>query len=205
MMRHGEAENNTEKIYRGRTDGVRLTEHGKRQAARMAAYAAGLGIAEIYSSPLERAAATATIVSDRISVAVKTENRLRERYVGYLAGRTHEAVREECGEWGPAYWQGDGSMTRQFKVEPARMIMDRVEEAAAAIMGRHRGMNVLLVTHSEPMTAALCRLAGMEPLEAARVRIPNASIISFGGDGTTITGISDGEVCTCDIGPATQV
>jgi len=82
FLRHAQAENNTERILAGRTEGVPLTKTGIEQAEQIAKYLKSLDISAIYSSPIERASHTAEIVAKNRSLGVVIDERLTEIDLG---------------------------------------------------------------------------------------------------------------------------
>lgn len=62
LIRHGRTASNATGVLAGRTPGVVLDETGREQAARLALRVAGLPIARLVSSPLERCVETARAV-----------------------------------------------------------------------------------------------------------------------------------------------
>jgi probable phosphoglycerate mutase len=94
LVRHGQAD--------GHDAGSRLTDHGREQAARVAARLAGAGIAEVHHGPLPRAAETARIIADALDVGMVADevvgdyipfdpvgvDRLPDRFAQFAAGLT---------------------------------------------------------------------------------------------------------------------
>lgn len=195
LMRHAEAENDTRKMYVGTMPGISLTAAGRYEAAAMADHLAGMAIDGIYSSGLERAYDTACIVASRLSRAVVVEKRLDQRRMGDLAGKKHEEMERKYGEWGLAYWRGDGMMTA-LGVESPQDIMDRMESLVWEVRRRHGSHNVLLVGHTDPMRAAAIRIGGIDPGRGYGLRIRNASLLvldyqNAGSPGVSIIWNSD--------------
>ena len=62
FLRHGQAENNTKKILAGRTPGINLTDEGKKQANQAGKMLESLDISAIYSSPIDRAVQTLSLI-----------------------------------------------------------------------------------------------------------------------------------------------
>ena len=78
FLRHGQAENNTKKILAGRTPGINLTETGREQAEQAGAMLKSLNVSSIYSSPIDRAMQTASIVGKHCDVEPISDDRLIE-------------------------------------------------------------------------------------------------------------------------------
>jgi broad specificity phosphatase PhoE len=92
LVRHGEAAANLDGRYSGSTDEP-LTAHGTWQAAQLTAALALLPITAVYSSPLQRAVATAEPIAAALGMTVQIDVRLRETAVGEWEGLSHAAVR----------------------------------------------------------------------------------------------------------------
>lgn len=93
VVRHGESEWNVLGKWQGRAD-TRLTDAGRRQAAEAAHHvrSAGLAVARVVSSSLQRASETASIIAELLGLpAPETDDRLVETDVGPWEGlREHE-------------------------------------------------------------------------------------------------------------------
>ncbi|CAE8717030.1 unnamed protein product, partial [Polarella glacialis] len=108
VVRHGETDWNRELRVQGRTD-VALNSRGLAQAKQCAeaiarTYRGKMGPAVVYSSSLQRAAATAAAIADALSakevLAVQQDERLNEWDLGVLEGmRKQEAAAQHSQEW----------------------------------------------------------------------------------------------------------
>jgi probable phosphoglycerate mutase len=87
LLRHGENPANLSKEFSNRQVDHPLTEKGVLQAEQTAEYFAAHGLDAVYSSPLKRAAQTATIIASRLSLDVTIMEAFREIDVGLLEGR----------------------------------------------------------------------------------------------------------------------
>ena len=72
LIRHGETDWNVEGRWQGHAD-VPLNEHGRQQAIQISQQLAGVGLAAIYSSDLQRAQETAQALSAVTGLGVRTE------------------------------------------------------------------------------------------------------------------------------------
>jgi len=116
LLRHGQSEWNQKNLFTGWVD-VRLTEQGKKEAAR-----AGLLLAEhdllpdvVHTSLLSRAIQTANLALDsanRSWIPVKRSWRLNERHYGALQGKDKAKTLAEYGEEKFQLWR------RSFDVPP---------------------------------------------------------------------------------------
>ena len=92
LLRHGENLANITKEFSSRLVDHPLTEKGVLQAQQTAAFFSRQHIQAVYSSPLKRAAQTATIIADRFGLKVELMEAFREIEVGALEGRPATAA-----------------------------------------------------------------------------------------------------------------
>jgi probable phosphoglycerate mutase len=81
-MRHGQAENNVNRILAGRHIESHLTEQGRRQVADAARDLKNIPIEKVYVSPVTRAIETAKIVCERLGTIYEVDERLYEIELG---------------------------------------------------------------------------------------------------------------------------
>lgn len=86
LVRHGESTWNVRGLAQGHDDQARLTEHGRRQAWRVAGQLSTQPIRALYSSDLHRALQTAAPLASVLRLAVTRDARLRERCLGEAEG-----------------------------------------------------------------------------------------------------------------------
>jgi len=86
LVRHGESTWNVRGLAQGHDDQARLTEHGRRQAWRVAGQLSTQPIRALYSSDLHRAMETAAPLAAVLRLAVTRDARLRERCLGEAEG-----------------------------------------------------------------------------------------------------------------------
>lgn len=94
LLRHGQSTGNAEGFFQGQSDSP-LTEHGRRQAAALAARWGNEARAfdRILSSPLPRAAQTAEIVRRALAAPLDFDDLLAERDVGPISGLSRQQAR----------------------------------------------------------------------------------------------------------------
>ncbi|GLF96226.1 histidine phosphatase family protein [Streptomyces yaizuensis] len=96
LVRHGRSTANTAGVLAGWTPGVHLDERGAAQAAELPRRLAGLPIAAVVSSPLERCAQTLRPLLDaRPGLQPHTDDRIGECHYGDWSGRK---LKELSGE-----------------------------------------------------------------------------------------------------------
>ncbi|HSJ56281.1 MAG TPA: MSMEG_4193 family putative phosphomutase [Anaerolineae bacterium] len=160
----------------GWTPGVHLNEEGRAQAAALAERLAGVPLAAIYSSPLERACETAEPLAAGHGLDIQVREALGETGFGDWVGRELEELRKEK-LWpviqvypGGARFPGGESM---------REVQARVVAELDAIRDRHQGETVAAVFHADPIKLAIAHYLGL-PLDLfQRIEISPASITAF--------------------------
>lgn len=97
LVRHGRTTANAGGILAGRADGVALDAVGRDQAARAAARVAGVPLARVVTSPLERCQQTAQALRDHQGVTLEsiTEQGITECDYGQWQGRTLKVLAQE--------------------------------------------------------------------------------------------------------------
>ena len=197
MVRHGQARNNVERKLAGRMDGVPLTPEGVRQAQHAARMLASAGVSAIYSSPIERAAETARMISEECGVPVVVDERLTEIDMGKFTGMTFEEVVSGHDDIFAKFYGGDVEIAHKG-VETFEQVRRRVTGIVSEVLsgggdaaddggdnGKDGGDrdddngNAVLVTHMDPIKAMLGEIAGISPDRLLRAEIANAALNVF--------------------------
>lgn len=172
LLRHGE-HNVQGKICAGRMPGVVLSQRGRTEAEAAARQLAGVDIAAIYASPLERTRETAQIVGRRLSLPVTILDDLAELDFGEWTGKTFAEIRKDP-RW-PA-WASHRSLSRIPGGETMREVQRRVVEAIMEMREQHPDEAVVVVSHGDVIRAALVFALGM-PLDFyGRIEVATASL-----------------------------
>jgi broad specificity phosphatase PhoE len=176
LTRHGQTVWHAENRYAGVSD-VDLTDEGRAQAVRLAAWAADADLDAIVSSPVRRARETAQPSVDATGLPLKVVDDLRELDFGIAEGRT-------IAELSAA----DAEMVRRFRAdpvtdhfpggEPPAAAADRAARALGRLAAEHPGQRVLVVAHNTLIRLTLCRLLGLDVRRYRRVfpRLDNATL-----------------------------
>ncbi|MFE9244534.1 histidine phosphatase family protein [Nocardiopsis sp. NPDC006938] len=154
LLRHGQTPLSVERRFAGRGD-VPLTEEGHAQARASARRLAGWGIDAVVSSPLLRTRQTAGYTADLLGLTVEEDAGFVETDFGAWEGLTFAEARERDPE-GIDRWLADpeaGPPGGESFAEVAR----RVGEATDALLERHRGRRVLVVSHVTPIKVTVQR------------------------------------------------
>ncbi|MFJ7304293.1 MULTISPECIES: histidine phosphatase family protein [unclassified Streptomyces] len=96
LVRHGRSTANTAGLLAGWTPGVALDERGTQQAAALPGRLAGLSIAEIVASPLQRCQETVRPLREaRPEVPAHSDERIGEAHYGDWSGRKLAELKDE--------------------------------------------------------------------------------------------------------------
>jgi probable phosphomutase (TIGR03848 family) len=170
----------------GRRRGIHLSANGRAQARSLAGRLAGIPIAAIYSSPLERAMETAAALGG----AVTARAGLDEVDFGEWTGRTFDELRDDAGwqQWNAVRSRGVAPGGERMSDVQARVVGE-LDNACAS----HRGGIVAVVSHADVLRAALLHYLGMSLDLFWRLDIAPASVsvVSLGDDGPRVLRMND--------------
>jgi 2,3-bisphosphoglycerate-dependent phosphoglycerate mutase len=176
MMRHGQAENNVNRILVGRHVEAHLTAYGKRQVARTAIYLKELSIDRILASPVIRTIETAKIVCEVLDKEFEVDERLYEIELGKLVGMNYEQIVEKYGNLFLRFYADNDPTLLSYGVESFSSVKSRISDLLEDLRHRYANENVLLITHLDPIKAAICILLDLNPKSLYRWHIRNASL-----------------------------
>lgn len=154
-LRHGATDWNRKGLFQGRTDNP-LNEDGLRQAHEAANMLRGVGISRIVASPLVRAARTAEIVADAISVPLAIDEGIIEFDFGSFEGLP---VRDLMIKHGVTSATGLVSIL-PTDGENWDAMAGRSLACVSAWLDRHPDSNFLFVCHDAVMQAMANALCG---------------------------------------------
>lgn len=151
LVRHGQSEWNAQRRWQGTADPP-LSPAGRETARDLAAALSDLvpsigGV--IWSSPLERARDTATIIAHHAGLQVRIDDRLAERSVGEWMGLTNREIDDrwpgdrEAGRWPPGF-------------EPTTSVIARASAALGDIAAT-TGDRAIVVAHAGIIRSLLSR------------------------------------------------
>lgn len=182
LLRHGDTRLSPEHRFSGLSDEP-LSADGARQVSAAAhRLACGTRVDAIVSSPLARAAGTASIVADFLGLLPSTDEDLRETDFGEWEGFTLAEIQKRWPET-VAAWQRDPRQAPPGGESFADTAC-RVNRACERILRDYRGQTVLLVSHITPIKILLCRALGVPLLTMYRFYLGSACIneIQWHGD-----------------------
>jgi len=184
LIRHGESEGNRDRVFT-RTPENPLTDAGREQVRAAGEWvAARCRPAAIVSSPFVRARQTAAILAERLALAVRVEEDLREQSYGALAGQPYAALRDAT-DYDPArywLWRPPGGETLVEVAARAGVALDRVAASAPGddlVVVSHGGVMMALWRHvtGEWLMGRVARNAGLVVVEHEAGRWRGATAI----------------------------
>ena len=189
FVRHG-VTGTTGKVLPGRARGLHLADAGRAQAEAVAERLARLEkVDAVYSSPLERTRETAAAIGRRLGLKVTAERGLLECDFGEWTGAELKAL-VKLPEWRTVQRYPSGF--RFPKGESFKEMQTRITETVARLRARHPGQTVVLVSHADPIKAAVADAAGT-PLDLfQRLVISPCSVtaIAYGDGGPVVLSVN---------------
>ena len=181
FMRHGQAFNNVQKLLVGRNLESHLTDLGREQVKSTSQLLKTIDIHKIYSSPVIRTMETAEIVSNAIGMPFEKDERLFEIELGKLVGMYYEDLINKHGNLFVKFYcdNDDENSLLEFEVESFGAVKKRISELLKEIVIKHKDENVLLVSHLDPIKAAISLIMNIKPSSVYNIWVPNASLNIF--------------------------
>jgi broad specificity phosphatase PhoE len=170
LVRHGETEHNAAGIVQGWSDSE-LSERGRQQVARLAERLKTFEADAIFSSPLQRAMATAQCIAGATGLEVRTLDGLREMNYGLWEGQSFLDIRK-TDESIYRRWVADSSFACP-EGESHDDVLARIRGALDSVNGAKRP---IVVAHGTAIRIAATALLDL-PLSASR---------SFAQDNTAV-------------------
>ena len=175
FVRHGQSESNLAKVFTGQGN-TRLTDLGREQAARTAAYLRDFSISHIYASDLDRAMETASPTAKFFGLDVTPDTALREICAGEWEGKPYEVLKRDYPN-SYSTWLEDLGRAHPEGGEAVRELYDRVNREVERLIFLHRGECIALFSHATPARALGCKWFGFDPEDMAKVPwATNASV-----------------------------
>lgn len=169
LMRHGETDWNRQRRVMGTLD-IPLNDTGREQCARAAAVLAEFGVTRVVTSPLERAADSASRIAARLGVEVCEDPDLEEVRFGHWQGLSYEEIVSH-------------EDYRAFAADPTRNptpggeTIVQVQGRGLAAVGRAApGERVVFVSHGDIIRAILSHYLAVPLDEFRRIRVDNCGL-----------------------------
>ena len=157
LVRHGRTPT-TGAVLPGRAPGLSLSDEGRRQAEAVAERIAGLGkIAAVYASPLERTRETAAPIARATGTRVRIDRGLLECDFGEWTGGELKKL-SKLPEWRTVQRWPSGF--RFPGGESFTEMQGRITSALQRLVKRHCGERIVVVSHADPIKAAVADAVG---------------------------------------------
>ena len=157
----------------GRNEGVHLSDLGRDQAHRLAERVSRESIRAVYTSPLSRARETADPIASRLGLSAVVEPALMEIDFGDWSGKTFDELKP-LDAW--ERWNSARSTART----PAGDTMRAAQSRLLDFIDAHRldapDAPIVLVSHADPIKAALVYYLGLSLDDLSRFEIAPASL-----------------------------
>jgi len=153
-----------------------LSDHGKRQAERLANYIRHIGMTALYTSDLKRALQTAEILSAKLGFFAIPDSRLRERNIGEWQGLTIDEMRA----WYPEEYNKLLTDSQNYRVPGGESRVDvrkRMAEAFRDIMNQAQGETVGIISHTTAIHELLAELIPNN--NSKEVTVSNTSVTTI--------------------------
>lgn len=143
LVRHGETDDNAVRRFQGRRE-TQLNDRGRAQSHALAQRLRGEGLRALYTSPLQRARATARIVGDLLGLEPVVDERLTEVDAGDWAGR----LIADVAAADPDAWRRWRAADPGFRIPGGESVAEQAARVAAALADVACGpLPALVVTH----------------------------------------------------------
>ncbi|MGI0047879.1 MAG: histidine phosphatase family protein [Nitrosotalea sp.] len=194
FLRHGQAKNNVERILAGRTTGYPLTDLGINQAEKIADFLKPFNISAIYSSPVERAEQTASIVAKKLELGYNIDERLTEIDMGLLSGMPFDEMFTKHGNIFLKFYEGH-TIIEKNGIETFASIKKRVIDLVEHCSEKYNDKDILFVTHMDPIKSMLSTVMQLKPESLYELIIRNASLTIFKKEQSNLSIVSINSMC----------
>jgi probable phosphoglycerate mutase len=160
----------------GRTPGIDLSDRGREQAKALGERLAKLPISIVYASPIERTTQTAAAVAEHHGLEVQVlPGVLEADYGEWTGGKLADLAKTDL--WKTV--QRAPSRARFPGGESLAEMQSRMVVALEEVVARHRGELVVVVSHADPIKAAIAHYTGVHLDLFQRIVVSPASVTVF--------------------------
>jgi broad specificity phosphatase PhoE len=176
LVRHGEVHNPGHVVYAS-LPGYRLSDTGVAQAQAVGRYLRSAPIVAVWSSPLERAIATAESIATHHDLPILVDEALTEwRMADDWAGIAWEELPTERPGELEAYLEHP--LDLPFARESLQALAGRMRAAVTALAERYDG-DVAVVSHQDPVQAARLSLTGRDLASQHRDKPEHGTVVTL--------------------------
>ena len=163
-------------LLSGRAPGIDLSDEGRRQAEALGRRLAGLPVAVVYASPIERTRQTAEAVAAPHGLTVKPLDGVLEADYGDWTGQKLTDL-AKTDLWKVV--QRSPSRARFPGGESLPAMQARMVAALDEVVASHPGELVVVVSHADPIKAAIAHYTGVHLDLFQRIVVSPASVTAF--------------------------
>jgi broad specificity phosphatase PhoE len=175
LIRHA-AHDGIDTYLPGRLPGILLGRAGQSQAVQLARRMMRENLAAVHSSPRERALQTADIVAHASGVEPQVYPEIDEIDFGDWSGK---AFNELDGDSAWNYWNSERDKASTPAGESMHDVQRRIVGHIWKACREYHGQTVAIVSHADPIKAALADILGISIAALQRFQIAPASISSI--------------------------
>ena len=191
LIRHGQSLGNLRHAFLGHTD-LPLTEKGRAQAKKTAAFLADKKPDAIYASDLLRAYQTAEATAELLKMPIQKEPLLREIFAGEWEDLLFDDIGVSYAEdW--RVWCEDIGNACPTKGESTVELQKRVVDTITRIVKENEGKTLFFFSHATPVRAFSAYVMGKTTDEIKDLPwAPNASVTEVTFDGEAFSMVEYG-------------
>jgi broad specificity phosphatase PhoE len=177
FFRHGQTDWNLNKRFQGQSN-VLLNDKGRKQAEALAKYLENYKLDVIYTSDLDRAIETATIVNKYHNVPLVKDQRLREAHLGDLEGLILHEAEEKFGKDSIERWKSNDTEDFCFpNGETKKQVLTRVKAFLELMYLKNQNYHrIAISTHGAVIHKLVFHLMGEAYYE---YHVTNCSLFIF--------------------------
>lgn len=174
LVRHGQTRSNATGFVMGWSE-EDLDDTGYTQVRKLAFRIAGLPVSSIYSSPLRRTLATASIIAEPHGLEPRVLEDLIENNLGDWQGLHEDDI-----------WRGWPELRKQSMIDPSdvtipngesfRQVTERAVRAFEMVLSSNEGGQPVIVTHDVIVRVLVAHVLGVTNSIYRRLMVNNASL-----------------------------
>jgi len=189
LIRHASCDGLGQTLW-GRTPGIRLNDTGSTQAQCLIDRFKNMSLDAIYSSPLERALQTATMIAESMALDVKTCDAANEIDFGAWTGKTFDELsRDE--RW--RNFNNRRSMTMIPGGESFLEVQNRIVKELESLALQHGESHVAIISHADVIRAAVAYFSAIpiDLIERFEISPCSVSVLALDEEGATVVTVNN--------------
>ena len=184
LIRHASCSGLGQTLW-GRTPGICLNNTGEKQAQCLADRFKSTTLDAIYSSPLERALQTATVIAEITKLDVRTCDAANEINFGEWTGRTFDELSND-ERW--RHFNNRRSMTMIPGGESFMEVQNRIVKEIDTLALEHGDAHVAIISHADVIRAAIAYFSAIpiDLVERFEISPCSVSVVAVDADNATL-------------------